>query len=229
MIWAALLLVVALAAPAAWAWYISARELAATTETDQWRVLGLGIVVSAGVGVLILALGVVGFVLASYVWVVLAAVWSVGMLHLGLLAWGFRRASRRTGKSGAVAIADKQTGAHWPKRQQPLYLNKVMIIERGGLSGKCFRYIPVGLLAPRLAEAVGRHAGARSRHCAQLRQRRDHDLGLFRVMRALGAGDRQALRSGRADELLYQLVQWTRPGFAAWLAVDSGRLDVLRR
>jgi hypothetical protein len=48
VIWAALLLMVALAAPAIWAWYISGRQLAATTEPQQWRVLRLAAVVSAG-------------------------------------------------------------------------------------------------------------------------------------------------------------------------------------
>ena len=61
--------VVALAAPAVWAWYMSGRQLAATTKTEQPRVLGLGVVASAGVGVVILALGVAGFVLTGYDWV----------------------------------------------------------------------------------------------------------------------------------------------------------------
>ena len=102
MIWAALLLVAALAVPGVWAWYISGRQLAATTEAEQWRVLRLGVVVSAGVGVAILVLGVAGFVLTGYNWLVLALVWSVGLLHLGLLARTFRRAQRRNGKTGAV-------------------------------------------------------------------------------------------------------------------------------
>jgi len=102
VIWAALLLMVALAAPATWAWYISGRQLAATTEAGQWRVLRLAAVVSAGVGVVILTLGIVGFVLTGYNWLVLALVWSVGLLHLGLIARTFRRAQRRNGKTGAV-------------------------------------------------------------------------------------------------------------------------------
>jgi hypothetical protein len=99
VIWAALLLVAALAVPGVWAWYISGRQLAATTQAGQWRVLRLGVVVSAGVGVAILVLGVAGFVLSGYDWVVLALVWSVGLLHLGLLAWGFRRSRQHTGNT----------------------------------------------------------------------------------------------------------------------------------
>ncbi len=102
MIWAALLLVVALVTAAGWAWCMSGRQLAATTEAEQWRVLRRGVVVSAGVGFAILALGVASFVLTRYDWVVLAVVWSIGLLHLGLLAWGFRRARQRTSKTGTV-------------------------------------------------------------------------------------------------------------------------------
>jgi hypothetical protein len=102
MIWAALLLVVALATTAAWAWYISRRQLAVTTEAEQWRVLRLGVVVSAGVGFAILAAGVAGFVLTGYDWVVLAVTWSVGLLHLGLLTWGLLRSRRRGGKPGTL-------------------------------------------------------------------------------------------------------------------------------
>ena len=55
MIWALLLVVAALAAPAGWAWYLSGRQLAATTEAEQWRLVRLAAVVSAAVGVAILA------------------------------------------------------------------------------------------------------------------------------------------------------------------------------
>lgn len=102
MIWAALLLVAALAAPGGWAWYMSGRQLAATTEAQQWRVLRLAVAVSAGVGIAILVLGVVAFVLTGYNWLVLAPVWSFGLLHLSLLAWTFRRVQRATGKRDAV-------------------------------------------------------------------------------------------------------------------------------
>jgi hypothetical protein len=101
VIWAALLLVVALAAPAVWAWYMSGRQLAATTEAEQWRVLRDAVLVSAGVGVAILAVGVVAFVLTGYDWLVLAPTWSFGLLHLGLLTWIFRRAQRSRGKARA--------------------------------------------------------------------------------------------------------------------------------
>jgi hypothetical protein len=101
VIWAALLLVVALAAPAVWAWYMSGRQLAATTQAEQWRVARLAVAVSAGVGVAILAVGVVAFVLTGYDWLVLALTWSLGLLHLGLLTWIFRRAQRSRGKAGA--------------------------------------------------------------------------------------------------------------------------------
>lgn len=91
---AALLLVVALAAPAVWAWYMSGRHVAATTEAGQWRVTRLALVESAGVGVAILAVGVVAFVLTGYDWLVLATIWSFGLMHLGLLGWMFRRVQR---------------------------------------------------------------------------------------------------------------------------------------
>ncbi len=74
MIWAALLLVVALAAPAVWAWYVSGRQLAVTTEAQQWRLLRHAVMVSAGVGAAILAVGAVAFVLTGYDWLVLALV-----------------------------------------------------------------------------------------------------------------------------------------------------------
>jgi hypothetical protein len=102
VIWAALMLVIALAAPAVWAWYMSGRQLAATTEAQQRRVLRLAVMVSAGVGVAILAVGVVAFVLTGYDWLVLTLVWSVGLLHLGLLAWMFRMAQKRTGRTRAA-------------------------------------------------------------------------------------------------------------------------------
>jgi hypothetical protein len=54
------------------------------------------------VGVPILTLGVAGFVLSGYNWLVLALVWAVGLLHLGLLARTFRRAQRRNRTTGAV-------------------------------------------------------------------------------------------------------------------------------
>jgi hypothetical protein len=99
VIWAVLLLVVVgLAAPGVWAWYLSGRQLAATTEAERWRVARLALVVSAGVGVVILVLGVVFFALTGYDWVVLALAWSVGLLHLGLLTWVFGRVQRSTGK-----------------------------------------------------------------------------------------------------------------------------------
>ena len=88
MISAAVMLMIALAASVAWAWYISRRELAATEGARRWR---LAACVSAGVGTAILALGVVAFVLTGYDWLVLALIWSFGLLHMGLLA----RTSRR--------------------------------------------------------------------------------------------------------------------------------------
>lgn len=102
MIWAALLLVAALAAAAVWTWYMSGRQLAARTEAEQWRVARLALAVSAGVGVMILVLGVVFFVLTGYDWVVLAIIWSFGLCHLGVLAWALRRVTRGTGKAGAA-------------------------------------------------------------------------------------------------------------------------------
>jgi hypothetical protein len=98
VIWAVLLLVVALAAPGVWAWDMSKRQLAATTAAQQRRVLHLAVAVSAGVGVVILVLGVVAFVLTGYNWMVLALLWSFGLLHLGLLARMLRRMQHATGQ-----------------------------------------------------------------------------------------------------------------------------------
>jgi hypothetical protein len=102
VIWAALMLVIALVAPGLWAWYMSGRQLAATTEAQRSRVYRLAVIVSAGVGVVILAVGVVAFVLTSYDWVVLAATWSFGLLHLSLLTWSFRRVQKGTSRKGVV-------------------------------------------------------------------------------------------------------------------------------
>ena len=102
MIWAGLLLVVALAAPAVWAWYMSGRQLAARTVAENWRVARLALRVSAGVGALILALGVAGFVLNGYDWMVLTVVWAVGLFHLCLITWLWRTARRSTGGKRAV-------------------------------------------------------------------------------------------------------------------------------
>jgi dipeptide/tripeptide permease len=102
VIWAALLFAVALAAPGVWAWYMSRRQLAATTAAQQRRVLRLAVAVSAGVGVVILVMGVVCFVLTGYNWLVLALLWSFGLLHLGLLARMLRRARHTTGEKGAI-------------------------------------------------------------------------------------------------------------------------------
>ena len=104
VIWAALLLVIALAAPGAWAWHFSSRYFEATSEAQQWRVLHRAVFVSAGVGVAILAMGVVAFVGTRYNWLVLALVWAVGLLHLGLRGQAFRAFRRqqkeRTGGAG---------------------------------------------------------------------------------------------------------------------------------
>lgn len=101
MIWAALMLMIALAAPAAWAWYWSRRQLAATEEAQQWHLLRQAVFVSAGVGVAILAMGVAAFVLTGYNWLVLALLWALGLLHLGLLTLTFRRAQRHR-RAGAA-------------------------------------------------------------------------------------------------------------------------------
>jgi hypothetical protein len=102
VIWAVLLVVAALAAPAVWAWYMSGRQLAATTETEQWRLVRLAAVVPAAVGVAILAVGVAAFVLTGYDWLVLALLWSFGLLHLGLLGWRTGRRRNRSGRNGAA-------------------------------------------------------------------------------------------------------------------------------
>jgi hypothetical protein len=102
VIWALLMLVIALAAPAAFAWYISRRALAATEEPQLSRLVRRAARVSAGIGAAILMLGVVAFVLTGYDWVVLVPIWSFGLLHLGLLAGTFRRAQNRQRAGGPI-------------------------------------------------------------------------------------------------------------------------------
>lgn len=102
MIWVVLLLVLALATPGVWAWHVSRRQLAATTAAQQRRVLHLAVAVSAGAGVVILALGVVAFVLTGYDWMVLTLLWSFGLLHLGLLARMLRRRRDAIGEKKTV-------------------------------------------------------------------------------------------------------------------------------
>ena len=94
MIWAALVLVAALALTAAGAWHFSGRQLAATTEPERWRLVRLAVTWSAVVGVALLAVGVLVFVRTGYDWVVLALTWCFGLFHLGLLAWLYRAMRR---------------------------------------------------------------------------------------------------------------------------------------
>lgn len=94
MIWAALVLAAGLALTAAAAWYVSGRQLASTTEPEQWRLVRLAVTGSAVVGVAILAVGVLAFVRTGYDWVVLALTWSFGLFHLGLLAKMYRKVRR---------------------------------------------------------------------------------------------------------------------------------------
>jgi hypothetical protein len=97
VIWAVPLVLVALAGPGTWAWYISGRQLAAKTQAQQWRMARLGVAVSAGVGVAIFVLGVVAFVLTDGNWLALVPLWSFGLLHLSLLALMVHRIRKQTG------------------------------------------------------------------------------------------------------------------------------------
>jgi hypothetical protein len=95
VIWAALMLMIALAVSAAGAWHFSRGVLAATEEAQRWRLIRRSACVSVGIGAAILALGVVAFVLTGYDWLVLVPIWSFGLLHTGLAARTFRRAQSR--------------------------------------------------------------------------------------------------------------------------------------
>jgi hypothetical protein len=89
-----------------WAWYVTRRQLTATTVARQRRLLGQVVAVSAGIGVAILAAGVVAFVLAGYNWLVLALTRAFACLLSGLAAGGalgasvaaalFRQSQRRS-------------------------------------------------------------------------------------------------------------------------------------
>jgi hypothetical protein len=102
VIWAAVLLVIALVVVAVWAWYILGRHIPATTKAEQSRVLRLTATVSSGVGAAILVLGVVGFVLSGYDWLVLAPMWAFGLFHFCVLGLLLRRAQRIGDKSRAA-------------------------------------------------------------------------------------------------------------------------------
>jgi nitric oxide reductase large subunit len=106
VIWAAVVIVGALALPAAWAWYISGRQLAATTEPERLKLLRLAATVSTVVGVAILAVGALAFVRTGYDWVVLASTWCFGLFHLGLLGMMYRkvRRSRRAAPSSSANL-----------------------------------------------------------------------------------------------------------------------------
>jgi hypothetical protein len=94
VIWAALVLAAALVLTAVWAWYVSGRQLAATTEPERRRVVRLAVTGAAVVGVAILGVGFLAFVGSGYDWVVLMLTCCFGLLHLGLPAWMYRKVRR---------------------------------------------------------------------------------------------------------------------------------------
>ena len=97
MAWAALILVIGLAAVGAWAWYFS-HHLLVATEDQKRRVLRRGAAVSVGVHVTILLVGVVAFAVTGDNWLVLAAIWLLPLLYLALLTVALRRARPRPGQ-----------------------------------------------------------------------------------------------------------------------------------
>jgi len=98
VIWAVPALVAGLALAGAWAWYYSRRQLAVTSQAGQRRLLRQGAAASAGVSAAILILGVVAFALTGHNWLVLAVIWSFGLLRIGLPV-AVRRARNRTGRT----------------------------------------------------------------------------------------------------------------------------------
>ena len=102
MIWAALTLIVALAMAGAWACYFTRRHLAAISDAQQRRLLLRAARLSLGVGGAILILGVGAFVVTGYDWLVLVAIWPIGLLHTGLLVWALHRTRKRSGLSGLL-------------------------------------------------------------------------------------------------------------------------------
>lgn len=99
MAWAALMLVIGLAAVGAWAWYFSHRLLTAT-EDQKRGVLLRGASVSAGVQVAILLVGVVAFAVTGDNWLVLAVIWLFPLLYLTQLTVALRRTRQRPGPPG---------------------------------------------------------------------------------------------------------------------------------
>jgi hypothetical protein len=91
------LLVAMLAVPAIWAWYVSGGDLASAKDTKRRVRLRTAIVVSAGTGFLIFALGFMAFALIGLDWTVLVLVWPVGLLFLGILTPISAGVGRRTG------------------------------------------------------------------------------------------------------------------------------------
>jgi hypothetical protein len=91
MIWAAVLPIFLLTFTGVSAWYVTSRQLAATTPDKQRRLARQVVAFSAAVGVGILIAGAVAFVLTGYRWPVLAVMWAYGLFHIGPLTRQVRR------------------------------------------------------------------------------------------------------------------------------------------
>jgi hypothetical protein len=79
VVWAVPVLIAMMVFQGVWAWYVTRRQLTATTVARQRRLLGQVVAASAGIGAAILAAGVVAFVLAGYNWLALALTWAFGV------------------------------------------------------------------------------------------------------------------------------------------------------
>jgi hypothetical protein len=90
---------VLLLASSIWAIRVALRQLRAAKPTVDRRTLRLGYVILAVQGVALLGIGQPGFFLAGRAWSVLAGVWTVALLHIGLNVRSYRRVQRRIGRS----------------------------------------------------------------------------------------------------------------------------------
>ena len=100
MLWAALVLAAGMAILAAAVLYLrprlTRRLMLPRTEAQQRRRMRQAVAFSAGVGIAILAVGLVAFLITGYDWRILALTWAYGLFHLVLLFRITRRIKTRS-------------------------------------------------------------------------------------------------------------------------------------
>lgn len=96
VIWAALAMVIGLAAVGVFAWYAS--RLVGASAARQRRAMRWTTAVSVGSGVAVAATGLIVAVLTGY-WLVLVPTWLVALMHLTFTVRAWLRWRRRAGVS----------------------------------------------------------------------------------------------------------------------------------